>query len=113
MRFPLITTVAMASALALAVSGCVKENRNIPFDGVVFKTKTKKVDDNLADFVAYVSPVSASLEGAREAGRYEGTKYCISNFGTSQIDWTVGPETEASKLIITEDTLTFQGQCNP
>ena len=41
-----------------------------------------------------VNGVSASLDGAREAGRHEGTKFCIDAFGTSKINWKVGPDTE-------------------
>ena len=63
------------------------------------------------DFVVSVKDASVSLDGARAAGGYEGTRYCIANYGTSRIDWTVGPDTEPQNLVIDKDTLNFQGTC--
>jgi hypothetical protein len=85
----------------------------ILFDGQAFRAKAKVVDKKVspADFSVVVNGVSASLDGAREAGRYEGTKFCIENFGSSRIEWKVGPDTEPQQLQISDDKLTFAGTC--
>ncbi len=98
--------------LALGLAACKNpEKTGFAFDGVYFRTKAKKLGDDLADFTVQIPGVSRSLEGARGAGEYEGTRYCIKNFGTSDITWVVGPETDPARLVIEKDTLTFQGRC--
>ena len=108
--------ISIAAGLAglLLISACGASSSNrILFDGKAFRAKAKVVDKKKSptDFTVVVNGVSASLDGAREAGRYEGTKFCIDAFGTSKIKWTVGPETEPQNLRITDDKLTFAGTC--
>jgi len=107
-----LTAVAL---IAVAASCNKREDKQFPFDGHYYKVKSSTVDKKatLADFTVTISQVSQSLDGAREAGGYEGTRYCIKYFGSSTIDWTVGPETEPQNLTIADDTLTFAGRCNP
>ncbi len=109
----------MRAALLMAVSaatliGCSNNDDVILFDGVEFRGKSSFVDrDNRRDFTATVSPVAASFDGAREAGRYEGIKYCIENYGTSDILWAAGPDAEPQSWAIDGDTVTFAGRCQP
>lgn len=100
--------------IAATLAGCAsfREERQT-FDGQVYRAKAKKTGDDRANFVAEIGPVSSSLSGAREAGRYEGTRYCIENYGTSKIRWTVGPDTDPAQLVVQNDKLTFQGRCTP
>ncbi|WP_246044009.1 hypothetical protein [Ruegeria sediminis] len=101
-------------AVAALVAGCGERKEfRVLFDGHYFRTKAKVVDKKktLADFTVRVDDVSASLDGAREAGRHAGTRYCIENYGTSRIDWKVGPDTEPRQLRIVDNTLTFAGTC--
>lgn len=107
----------LSAVVALAVvSACgivtPSENR-VLFDGHAFRAKAKPVDKKAspADFTVVVNGVSASLDGAREAGRFEGTKFCIKQFGSSKIVWKVGPDTEPQNLRISDDKLTFAGTC--
>jgi hypothetical protein len=96
--------------------GCARDNPNrIPFDGVLFKSKTKAVDKKVsrADFTATIYRVSQSIDGAREAARYQGTIYCVTNYGSSDIAWTIGPDSEPGRLAIVDDTITFRGTCDP
>lgn len=114
-RFGVAPVLGAMLLLAVAV-GCTKrEDKQIAFDGQFFKVKSSTVDKKvtLADFTVTIWKVSQSLDGAREAGEYEGTRYCIKNYGTSKIDWSVGPETEPQNLRIVDDTLTFAGRCDP
>jgi len=98
--------------LTLAV-GCNQKKNQLLFEGQYFKAKAKKEADDLSVFLVSVSPISASLEGARAAGQYEATRYCIDNYGNSKIDWIVGPKDEASTYQIDKDTVFFKGRCDP
>lgn len=100
----------------LLTAGCqTRENRLVPFDGFRYKAKAAAVDKKVtrADFTVTVWAVSQSLTGARAAGGYEGTKYCIKEYGSSRIEWIVGPDTPPENYRIVDDTLTFSGKCDP
>jgi hypothetical protein len=103
----------VAGGLAAGLAACTPKDDRVTFDGLYFKTKSHKIDDDLSRFTVEVDRVSQSLDAAREAGGYEGTRYCIANFGTSRIDWVVGPDTPAAALQVVKDTMVFQGECNP
>ena len=82
------------------------------FDGATFRANASRVDrSDISYFTSTVAPVSRTLDGARAAAEYEGVRYCIENFGTSRIKWSVGPETEAAALPIEKDRLVYQGRC--
>lgn len=102
-----------ALGVILALAACAQDENRLAFDGFYFKTKAKEIDDDRSRFVVTVFRVSQTLQGAREAGAHEATRYCIENFGTSRIAWVVPPDTPAENLRIVDDTLTFQGECNP
>ena len=95
------------------LTACSPERRSdrIAFDGQLFRASAKKLDKQRLDFVVTVRPVSASMNGALEAGRHEGFRYCIGNFGTSEIDWVNGPEADDNTLQISNDRLVLQGTC--
>ncbi len=98
---------------ALSACGGSASDERILFDGQAFRAKAKPVDKKKSpsEFTVTVNGISASLDGAREAGRYEGTRFCVQNFGSSRIAWTVGPDTEPQNLRIDNDSLTFAGAC--
>jgi hypothetical protein len=93
------------------VSACSDPDQLVPFDGHIFRTKLSKVDKQRDQFSVTINQVSASLKGAREAGRYEATGYCIEQFGSSDVDWVVGPDSPDSALVIVDDKLTLRGAC--
>lgn len=106
--------IGILCGLAVLVSACEDKNKTrVPFDGFFFKTKSAKVGDDLAIFTSTVSGVSSSFDGARQAAEHEGTKYCITNFGTSDIEWAIGPDTNPARLTVVDDALTYQGKCDP
>ncbi len=106
--------MALIMAGALALTACTNRDEAFAFDGQYYRAKASKLDkDDRAQFAVSVKPVSASLDGAREAGRYEGTRYCIENYGTSQIEWSEGPDAEDGTLRVDNDTLLLQGECDP
>lgn len=111
MRLPLaaLATVSLLSACGEAPSSA---NR-VAFDGEFFRASAKHVNKKAmpSEFTVTVNGVSASLDGAREAGRYEATKFCIRNFGSSRINWKLGPDADPQNLRVENDKLTFAGTC--
>lgn len=81
------------------------------FDGVQFRARIQKSGDDRQSFVITVPKVSRSLDGAREAGRYEATRYCIKNYGTSDVVWVNSPDADEGQIVVSDDTMTFRGSC--
>ncbi len=105
-----VATLALVGALVL--SGCASNNPNhVAFDGHFFRAKLSKVKADRAQFTVEVADSGKSLEGAREAGRYQATKYCIANFGSSLVEWENGPDVEDEELVIDGDRLMLKGAC--
>ncbi len=112
MRGSKVAIILMCSALALVACGKKKADERISFDGHHFNAKAKRVDKkDYGHFTVQVRPVSQSLDGARAAGSHQGVRYCIETYGTSDILWVVGPDTDPASLIISSDTLNFEGNC--
>lgn len=108
----LLVALMLIAALMLSACGGKKADR-IAFDGQYFRATAKKTDKQRLNFQVTVRPVSASLEGARAAGRYEATRYCVGNFGTSDVDWVDGPDAEDGRLRVSGDSLLLVGTCAP
>lgn len=110
-----IFTLGLVATVALS-AGCSSRGfwnqEEVLFDGIEFRRKAKMVDrQDRRAFEISIRPASASLDAAREAGKYEATSYCITNFGNSDLKWDVGPDSDA--LRVENDTLTFLGRCDP
>lgn len=107
-------TIILLLIASVALSACGKNysDTRIRFDGEIFRGSAKAIDkSDRRVFIATAGPVSKSLAGAREALRYEGTKYCIKWFGISEINWTIDPQAEATALPMDGDKLVIQGSC--
>ena len=64
---------------------------------------------NEKDFEIIVPRSHRSLFGAKEAGRYEATIYCVNKFGTSNIIWDVSPD-DVSK-VTSNKSIFIKGRC--
>ncbi|WP_306005966.1 hypothetical protein [Aquicoccus porphyridii] len=111
MRFSHIIGGALIAAL---LAGCgitdrARANR-VAFDGVEFRPRSQQVGEAREEFAITVPRASQSLVGARAAGAHEATRYCIENFGRSDLEWEIGPEDE--ELLIENGTLTLRGRCD-
>ncbi len=102
--------LVLMSALAVLAS-CGPGRDAIAFDGEYFRTNVSKVDGAREVFTVRIRDISRSPEGALEAGRHAGNAYCIENFGSSDIDWTVGPDTPLEEVPVSDDTIVLQGVC--
>lgn len=104
-----VLALTIMGALAACSGGAPK---SYPFDGVYFKAKAGAVNKKVTRsvFTVQVAGASQSITGAREAGRYEATRYCIENYGTSDIIWAIGPDSPGQ--VLADDTLTLKGTCD-
>ncbi len=103
-----LTGLAICVAL---LAGCASSDDRIYFDGHFYNSKLRKVDGQFDVFTVSVKPVSKSLAGALEAGKYEAVVYCVNTYGSSDIQWTAGPDAPEGQLNIGNDTLLLQGRC--
>jgi len=101
--------IGLAALMALPACSGANSDR-LSFDGQFFRARLNDTDAR-HKFVVAVSPVSASLAGAREAGRYEAVVYCVNNYGSSDIDWVIDPDAPEEDLAIANDILTLEGAC--
>lgn len=102
--------LALTGAM-VALAGCADPADRILFDGKYFPTKVSKVDRQRDQITVTVKNVAQSPEGALAAGRYAAVAYCVGTYGSSDIDWAVGPDTDPSQIRITDNTMTFRGTC--
>lgn len=96
--------------LCCGLAACGSGQEKVAFDGQFFRTDIDGLDER-HKFQVTASPVSASLNGAKEAARYEATVFCVNEYGSSAIRWVVGPDDPDASLPISNDTLTLQGAC--
>lgn len=99
----------MASVILIA--GCTDKEKRVFFDGKYYPAKAKKVKGDRESFVVNVRKTAQGLNGAREAGRHAGVKYCVETFGYSEIDWQVGPDAETAQLSTAKGNLVLRGRC--
>ena len=106
--------IGLATSSFLMMTGCSNpfelEENKVSFDGYYFSSKLSrsKLDDRSFDLT--VRRANRSLSGAREAGRYEAVRFCITNYGTSDIKWVLGPDDQSIGL--PGKVLKLSGQCH-
>ena len=93
------------------LSACSDKDKRVFFDGNYYPTKAKKVKGDRESFTVNVRRASKGLNGAREAGRHGGIKYCVETFGYSEIQWEIGPDADAVALGADRGSLTLKGRC--
>lgn len=105
-----LALVLLVAGLALA--GCSKKSERVYFDGNYYPAKGRAVDkSDRQSFTLTVRRAGQGLKGARAAGRHGGKTYCLKYFGTSEIEWTVGPDAPAAALGAESGRLTLRGRC--
>ena len=103
--------MALTLASIVLLAGCADRDKRVFFDGNYYPTKAKKIKGDRESFVVSVRKAGQGLDGAREAGRHGGVKYCVETFGYSEIDWEVGPDADATALEAETGKLTMKGRC--
>ena len=110
-RYFVMTLIFCSCLILLGCSNPLTlEENKVSFDGYYFPFKLlrNKADDRSFDLT--VKRANRSLSGAREAGRYEATRFCIKIFGTSDIKWFLDPDDE--NIGLTGRVLKLSGQCD-
>ena len=106
--------VGLATSSFLMMTGCSNpfelEENKVSFDGYYFSSKLSRSKLDGRSFDLTIRRANRSLLGAREAGRYEATSFCIKNYGTSDINWVLGPDDQSIGL--TGKVLKLSGQCD-
>jgi len=106
--------LGLATCSFLIVMSCSNpfelEENKVSFDGYYFSSKLSRNKSDNRSFDLKVRRANRSLLGAREAGRYEATRFCIKNFGTSDVKWILGPDDQSIGL--TGKVLKLSGQCD-
>ena len=110
---PVRGSIVCLLAATLVLTACNRRKKDdVSFEGFYFKSRAEKVSKEERDhFVAEVLNANQSLDGAREAGRHAGVSYCIKEYGTSTIDWVIGPDAES--IIPVDDRIKLEGYCRP
>lgn len=104
--------LVVIAAAALAVAGCTKKSDRMLFDGAYYPVKARVADKGeRTRFTVSVRRAGQGLAGAREAGRHGGKQYCLEKFGTSEIEWTLGPDATDAALTGGGSGMVMKGKC--
>lgn len=103
--------MAILLGAALALGACTKPGERVLFEGNYYPVRSKKDGDRRENFVVTVRRVAQGIEGARAAGAYEATSYCVETFGDSTITWKPGSDPNETNVAVEGDTMTMRGSC--
>ncbi|MFW2586871.1 hypothetical protein [Sagittula sp. SSi028] len=106
-----LCVVLVASVAACGQAPNFGRTQTATFDGQSFRASAKGDKTDRTMFVATAHNPAKSLDGAVQAASYQAVKYCITTYGTSDIDWTVGPDTPPAQLPVSDQVLRLSGQC--
>ena len=112
----LILSVAGCSRLqgaagALGVGSGNAKRATAEIDGTRYHARAHPDSDDKRLFAVTSSPIGANPDGAKEAGRYSATRYCLLTYGGSDTEWISGPDLPLQDLEVDGDTLTMRGRC--
>lgn len=80
--------------------------------GIRFRSRVTVTSEDDRSFFTTTQQAGRDIAAAMEAGRLEAVRYCIRNFGGSDIEWTVGPSETPEELPLNEDgALVLSGRC--
>lgn len=98
--------------VAVLLSGCTLNDEKQLFDGNYYPGKARGEKADRREFTASVRRASRGIEGAQKAVLHEATRYCLINFGTSEIAWRGnGAPSDAPVYRRSGDTVSVGGQC--
>ena len=105
-----LVAVAMLGVATLA--GCTERSERVLFDGNYYPPKSSGDRDDRRSFTASVKRADRGIEGAQEAVLHEARRYCVTNFGTSDIVWTDGSDERAGPAFARSGSrISVSGRC--
>lgn len=104
---------AYVAGLGLIVlAGCADRSERVTFDGNYYPAKSRTETQDRREFTASVTRASRGIDGARRAVVHEATRYCLHNFGTSDIVWAANQgESERPVYARAGDRVSVTGRC--
>ena len=106
-----LTTIVLLT-MAMAVAGCANKSERVLFDGNYYPTKARAADkSDRQNFNVSVRRAAEGLRGARAAALHAGQQYCLKNYGTSEIAWTVAPDAPQATNLGSSGNLVASGRC--
>ncbi len=101
-------------AMILAVAACGSRNaaRNATTNVELPYEADLDWGEDRRDITVRVENEGDGLEEVRESVRFEATKYCLLNFGGSDTEWDIDPETADWAFVQDGDELIFTGRCS-
>lgn len=101
----------LALLAVTVIAGCNRRDA-VTFDGMRFDARLDASREDRRDFTVTVRGAAANVPAALQAGGYEATRYCLTTFGDSRVDWTAGPDRMPEQVALTADGATvLQGGC--
>ncbi|MFB9150776.1 hypothetical protein [Roseovarius ramblicola] len=102
----------MALLVVALAAGCTERSERVLFDGNYYPAKARGEREDRSEFTATVRRADNGIEGAQKAAVHEATRYCLRNFGTSEITWAGVPAGEDDPAYIRSgDRLSVSGRC--
>ena len=114
-----VAKISLCILLGLSLAACerakgvVSGQSGYAYEGYVFKGKLQRDSDDRANFSVTVRGASRGVQGALEAGRIAANRYCIAQYGNSDITWTgQSPDSETETVeLLDGGTLAMNGRC--
>jgi hypothetical protein len=104
--------IGIATVVIALLASCASREKRVFFDGNFYPPKSSGERDDRRNFTATVGRVSRGVEGARNAAVHEAKRYCLKNFGTSDIVWAGVAEGEIGPVYLRSgDRITVEGRC--
>ena len=96
----------------MVISSCANKDEREYFEGNHYPARAKATSkDNRLSFSVRVKKAGVGPEGALMAGMHAGRLYCISNFGTSGIEWMPVERDEKGMPVLDGGILVIGGEC--
>ncbi len=95
----------------IGLSACTNNEDRVVIDGVYHPGNAKSGRGDRQSFVVSVRRVEQGLDTARRAGAHYAARYCLKNYGTSEINWTIGPDADESVIRPSNGALKLSGEC--
>lgn len=109
--------LVITGSLVATLAGCERAKEKLTrnsftYEGVTFKTKVEKSKESRQDFRVVVRNATSGLTGSREAARVAAARYCIDNYGSTDMTFAgQSPDSDNEELTLTDGKLVFSGRC--
>ena len=97
--------------MLVVLAGCTERKERVVFDGNYYPPKSRAEKQDRRNFTASVSRANRGIEGAQKAVVHEATRYCLENFGTSDIAWAAAQTGEGPVYTRSGDRVSVAGRC--